>query len=118
MPHPAITGDYDALETALREGSRERYVLRLFVTGGTFISLRAISNIRRICEQYLKDNYELTIVDLRQQPEFCGKADLVAAPTLIKEAPAPAQRLVGDMSNTESVLAALGITIPRRESAS
>lgn len=118
MRDPAITGDFEALEAALRDRARHRYVLRLYVTGGTFISLRAISNVRRICEQYLHGNYDLTIVDLRQQPELCARSNLVAAPTLVKEAPAPVQRLLGDMSDTESVLVLLGLAVPRKESAS
>lgn len=112
MSDRAITGDYEALVAALRERSRERYVLRLFVTGGTFISLRAIANLRGICEKFLRDNYELNIVDLRQQPELCNCDNLVAAPTLIKEAPGPEQRIVGDMSDTKSVLACLGLSFP------
>jgi circadian clock protein KaiB len=85
------------------------YVFRLFVSGATPRSTAAIANVRRICEQYLSGRYELEVVDIYQQPEETRKAQIVAAPTLIKELPFPAQRFVGDMSNSERILVGLNL---------
>jgi circadian clock protein KaiB len=88
---------------------KEKYLLRLYVTGMTPRSVLAIENIRRICEERLKGRYELEVVDIYQQPERAKEAELVAAPTLIKRLPLPLRKLVGDMSNTERVLIGLNL---------
>lgn len=85
------------------------YVLRLFVTGQTSRSVRAVENIRRLCESRLKDRYELVVVDIYQQPELAQRHQLIAAPTLVKEQPLPTRRLVGDMSDNERVLSGLDL---------
>ncbi len=85
------------------------YVLRLYVTGTTARSTRAIANVRKICEEHLKGRYRLEVIDLYQQPELAKTEQIVAAPTLIKELPAPVRRVLGDMSKTERVLFVLGI---------
>ncbi|WP_201982981.1 circadian clock KaiB family protein [Hymenobacter rubidus] len=86
------------------------YVLHLFITGATPNSTRAVRNIKDICEQYLKGRYELTIVDIYQQPELAQQEDLIGVPTLIKLRPGLVRRLVGDLSDHERVLKALGLT--------
>jgi len=86
-----------------------RYVLRLFVTGSTPNSIRAIANLRRICAEHIADNCDLEVVDLYQQPELAEGNQIVAAPTLIKKMPPPARRFVGDMSDTARVLSGLDI---------
>lgn len=88
----------------------ERYVLRLFVTGASTNSLRAISNIREICEKYLVDNYSLEIIDVYQQKEVAEKEQIIALPLLIKNFPFPERRLIGDMSDTDRVLKGLGLS--------
>lgn len=97
------------LETASE--SLPAYVLRLFVTGHTPRSLRAVDNIRRICETHLKGNYGLEVIDLYQQPELAAKEHLLAAPTLIKSQPLPIRRMVGDMANEDRVLVGLGLAV-------
>jgi circadian clock protein KaiB len=87
----------------------ECYVLKLYVTGATAGSLRAISNIKTICEQYLKGRYRLEVVDVYQQPELLRQDQIVAVPTLIKKLPVPLRLLVGDLSRTEQVLQGLGL---------
>jgi circadian clock protein KaiB len=87
----------------------ERYVLTLYVTGATAGSLRAIANIKAICEQYLKDRYELEVVDVYRRPARLRTDQVVAVPTLIKKLPAPLRLLVGDLSRTEQVLQGLGL---------
>jgi circadian clock protein KaiB len=89
------------------------YVLRLYVTGSTTRSMRAVENVRLLCEQHLAGDYELEVVDLYQQPELAAREQLVAAPTLVKQLPLPLRRLVGDMSRHDRVLAGLDLTISR-----
>jgi len=79
------------------------YVLRLFITGATPNSLRAVSNIRQFCEEHLKGRYSLEIIDVYQQGEMAKKEQLVALPMLLKKHPLPEKRLVGDLSDTQKV---------------
>lgn len=84
------------------------YLLTLFVTGASPNSIRAIANIKRICEQYLDGTYSLEIVDVYQQPLLAQQQHLIALPMLLKSYPLPQMRLIGDMSNTQKVLKGLG----------
>lgn len=86
-----------------------KYVLKLYVTGMTPRSRAAISNIKKMCEEHLKDRYELEIIDIYQQPELAKSEQLIAAPTLIKKLPLPLRRLIGDMSEPERILVALAV---------
>lgn len=95
---------------AADEGSNNsEYILRLFVTGTSPNSVRAIGNLREICEQHLKGRYSLEIIDVYQQPEVAKKEQIIALPLLIKKSPGPESRLIGDMSETEKVLKGLGL---------
>ncbi len=85
------------------------YTLRLFVTGTSPASVRAINNIKTICEEYLKDRYDLEIIDIYQQPLLVEYEDIVAVPMLIKKHPLPKKRLIGDMSDKDKVLRGLGL---------
>ena len=86
-----------------------RYVLCLYVSGSTLNSARAVENIKRISEQHLKNRYTLEVIDVYQQPDLARGDQIVAVPTLIKRFPLPLRRLIGDLSNTESVLLALDL---------
>ncbi|HET9472645.1 MAG TPA: circadian clock KaiB family protein [Steroidobacteraceae bacterium] len=86
-----------------------RYVLRLFVTGMTPRSTRAIRAVRALCKQRLKDRFVLEIVDVYQQPQMTRGEQIVATPTLIKYQPAPLRRIVGDMSDTHRLCHGLGL---------
>ena len=88
------------------------FLLHLFITGATPNSTLAVHNIKAICEQYLKGRYELLIIDIYQQPELAYREDLIGVPTLIKLRPGLVRRLVGDLSDHEWVLKALGIVPP------
>jgi len=84
--------------------------LRLFVTGASPNSTRAIANLTEICETYLKGNYELEIIDVHQQPLIAQTEQIIALPLLIVKKPlSPDRRLIGDMSDTEKVLRGLGL---------
>jgi circadian clock protein KaiB len=87
----------------------DRYVLRLYVTGSTKRSARAIENMRRICDTLLKGRHQLEVVDLYEHPEAAAGEQVVAAPTLVKLLPAPPRRVIGDLSDRARVLASLGL---------
>jgi circadian clock protein KaiB len=97
------------LEPAGTGRATERYVLKLYVTGATARSLRAITNIKVICEQYLKGRYDLEVVDIYRRPALLRRDQIVAVPTLIKKLPVPLRLLVGDLSRTEQVLQGLDL---------
>jgi circadian clock protein KaiB len=102
--------DCDAnLDSFGREAPATHYVLRLYVTGMTARSVRAVENVRRICSKHLAGAYELQVVDLYQQPDLARQEQVVAAPTLVKKHPLPLRRLVGDMSNERRVLGGLDL---------
>ena len=84
-------------------------VLRLFVTGRTARADRAIAMLRRICENELKDQYELSIVDVLENPELAESEKVIATPTLVKRLPPPMRRIIGDLSDKEKVLLGLQI---------
>ena len=87
-------------------------MLRLYVTGMTPKSIRAISNLKKICEEHLGGRYDLQVIDIYQQPTLAKGEQIIAAPTLIKKLPLPLRRLIGDMSNTEKIL--LGLDMKKR----
>lgn len=103
----------EEFEKSLRVTGNEKYVLRLFVTGMTPKSIKAIENIRKICEESLKGRYELEVIDIYQQPEYAKKEEIIAAPTLIKKLPLPLRRFIGDMSNKEKILIGLDL-VPKK----
>ena len=85
------------------------YTLRLYVTGRTPRSLRAEFNLRRICEKYLGEDYELTLIDVQAKPDVAEAEGIFATPLTERVAPLPMSRVIGDLSDPASVLAALGI---------
>lgn len=95
------------LET--KEAGREKYILKLFVTGILPNSARAIINIKAICDKYLTGRYELEIIDIYQQPSLAISEEIVAIPLLIKKSPLPEVRMIGDLSNLENVLKGLDL---------
>jgi circadian clock protein KaiB len=101
----------EAFEEAIKGGAlkRAKYILRLYVTGSTSRSLKAVYNLKKICEEHLSDDYELEVIDIYKNPEAAREAQVVAAPTLVKRLPLPIRKFVGDLSNTQKVLIALDI---------
>jgi circadian clock protein KaiB len=85
------------------------YELRLYVSGATPNSTRAVHNIKEICERYLPGRYVLRIIDIYQQPQLAQEEQIIAAPTLVCQQPLPRRRLIGDLSNRATVLAVLGL---------
>lgn len=97
----------DDFEQAERLNNSSRFHFRLYTAGPTPQSTRALVNIRRICEEHLKDRYDLEVVDLLENPEVATQDQIIAAPTLVKLFPLPTRRFIGDLSQTERILAAL-----------
>lgn len=89
----------------------EYFLLRLFIAGSSPVSVRAIKNLREICEEFLKGRYELEIIDAHQQPWLVRDENVTAIPMLIKKKPEPCRRIIGDFSDREKVLMGLGIRI-------
>ena len=96
-------------EAYLQDLKAERYLLRLYVTGATPASTRAITNLKGLCEQHLKGRYELEVIDIFQQPVLAKGDQIVAAPTLVKLLPLPLRRFIGDLSDAEGVLLGLDV---------
>jgi circadian clock protein KaiB len=90
----------------------ERYVLRLYVTGSTMRSTRAIEATRQICDTHLEARHGLEVIDLYQHPEAAAREQILAAPTLVRLLPAPLRRVIGDLSDRKRVLASLGLSAP------
>src|SRR5512143_4135121 len=93
----------------LKAASDEKYVLRLYVTGMTPRSTKAIENIKKICEDHLKGRYDLEIIDIYLRPTLAEGEQIIAAPTLVKKLPLPLRRFIGDMSQTEKILLGLDL---------
>ncbi len=87
----------------------ESYVFRLYITGASPNSSRAITNLKAFLEKYLLTNYDLQIIDVYQQPQIAQTVDIIALPLLVKKFPLPERRMIGDMSNSEKILKSLNL---------
>lgn len=97
-------------EEAIAERSEPWFELTLIVSGASDLSARAIANAQELCDTYLEGRYHLSVVDLHEEPASVGASQVLAAPTLVKNQPLPVRKFVGDLSRTEKVLAALGLS--------
>ena len=104
-----LSPEAEAMAAAAAACAAAVCVLRLYVTGASPRSARAISNVRRICDTYLPGRHELEVVDIAQHPVEAKNAQILAAPTLIRTLPLPTRRFVGDMSQSERILLGLGL---------
>ncbi len=105
---PGLSGE---MKQAASRSRQAKYILRLYVSGSTSKSALAVENIKRVCEQHLKNRYDLEVIDIYQQAHLARDEQIVAVPTLIKRLPLPLRRLIGDMSNQEKVLFGLDLKI-------
>jgi circadian clock protein KaiB len=96
-------------ESRQRERRSEKYVLRLYIAGGTPRSTRAVANIREICEHNLNGRYDLEVIDIYQNPALAQGEQIIAAPTLVKQLPHPLRRFIGDLSDTERILVGMDL---------
>ncbi len=85
------------------------FVLKLYVTGNTARSQRAIANLKRICQQDLQNQYEMVVIDVLARPQLAEDEKILATPTLVKQLPPPLRRIIGDLSDTEKVLLGLDL---------
>lgn len=86
-----------------------KYLLKLYVTGQTPRSQRAIANLRRICDEDLGGEYEMLIIDVLERPQLAEDEKILATPTLVKELPVPIRRIIGDLSDSDRVLLGLDL---------
>ena len=109
------SGTEEEFAIALAKSEDEKYVLRLYITGMTPKSIKAIANVKKLCEEHLAGRYALEVVDIYQQPKLARGEQIIAAPTLIKKLPLPLRKLIGDMSNKEKVLLGLDLRPKKQE---
>jgi circadian clock protein KaiB len=97
------------LKGSIKKRKLKKYILHLYIAGLSPRSQKAIDNIKKICEKYLKGRYELVIQDIYQSPIIAVDNQILAIPTLVKELPLPLRKFVGDMSNLKKILVGLDI---------
>jgi len=102
-------GSTTNVDLAMSESGNDKYILRLYITGTTSRSVLALTNLKKICEEYLEGRYELEVIDLYRMPNLAKDEQIIAAPTLIKKLPLPFRRIIGDMSDVEKVLMGLDL---------
>jgi circadian clock protein KaiB len=86
-----------------------KYVIKLYITGQTSRSLRAIDNLRRICDTELNGEFDLVVIDVLERPQLAEDEKILATPTVVKELPPPIRRIIGDLSDSERVLLGLDL---------
>ena len=87
----------------------ESWNMRLYVAGQTPKSLRALANLKQICEEHLAGKYHIEIIDLLANPQLASADQILAIPTLIRKLPEPVRKIIGDLSNVERVLVGLDL---------
>lgn len=85
-------------------GPEDVWELRLYIAGQTPKSLAALSNLKRFCEEHLKNKYAIEVIDLLQHPELAQTDQIVAIPTVVRKLPEPLRKIIGDLSNEEKIL--------------
>ena len=100
----------EVFEEALKVATlkRAKYILRLYVSGSSARSLKAIHNLKKLCEEHLPD-YDLEVIDIYENPTAAREEQIIAAPTLVKRLPRPLRKFVGDLSNTRKILVGLDV---------
>ncbi len=102
-------GSAAEFERGLKKTEKEKYVLRLYITGMTAKSKLAVQNIKKICKENLKDRCDLEIIDIYRDPVLAKGDQIIATPTLIKKLPIPLRKFIGDMSEAEKILVGLDL---------
>jgi circadian clock protein KaiB len=87
----------------------QKYELRLYVAGKTQKSVAALSNLKKYCEEHMKGEYHIEVIDLLVHPQLAEGDQILAIPTLVKKVPEPVRKIIGDLSNQEKVLVGLDI---------
>lgn len=89
----------------------KQYILKLYVTGNSLHSQRAVANLHQLCKEMLTDNYELSVVDVLADADQAEQDRILATPTLIRVRPEPARRVIGDLSDKKRVMFALDLQL-------
>ncbi|MFB9842867.1 circadian clock KaiB family protein [Mucilaginibacter ginsenosidivorans] len=87
----------------------KKWELRLYVAGKTERSVTALTNLRKYCEEHLKGQYRIEVIDLLEKPQLAEGDQILAIPTLVRKVPEPIRKIIGDLSNEEKVLVGLNI---------
>jgi circadian clock protein KaiB len=112
MSQPHIPG---GINQAGSDGSwDESWDLRLYVTGQSPNSIRAIENLRRACEENVPGRYRIEVVDLLENPRLAADDQILAVPTVVRKLPVPIRKIVGDLSDTDRLLVGLQVRQPSR----
>jgi circadian clock protein KaiB len=109
MPKDDVQDSKENFEEALKEAEKGTYILKLYITGITPNSLKAIENIKIICRDHLAGRFELEVIDIYKRPDLAREGQIVAAPTLVKKLPPPLRRFIGNLSDIEKILAGLNL---------
>jgi circadian clock protein KaiB len=112
MTQPQITGSGSDPDT----GSGEFWELRLYVTGQSPNSIRAIENLRHTCEEHMPGHYRIEVVDLLENPKLAVNDQILAVPTVVRKLPVPIRKIVGDLSDTDRLLVGLQVRVPGKVS--
>lgn len=101
-------GKLQVMKDRRSETGVDRWDLRLYIAGETPRSRAAVSNLKKICDEYLT-NYNIEVVDLLKNPALARGDQIVALPTLVRKLPNPMRKIIGDLSNTDRVLVGLDL---------
>jgi circadian clock protein KaiB len=98
-------------QSKVRSGSKMKHklVLRLYIAGQTPKSLKALSNLKKLCAEHMSDSYQIEVIDLMKKPEMAQQDQVLAIPTLVRNLPVPIRKIIGDLSDTERVLLGLDV---------
>ena len=96
-------------ETDTAERESGLYHLRLYIAGQTPKSVKALANLKAMCEEHLAGKYQIEVVDLVETPQLARSDQILAIPTLVRRLPSPIRKIIGDLSNSERVLVGLDI---------
>jgi len=88
---------------------KDKWILRMYIAGQTPRAITAFNNLKSICEEQLKGNYKIEVIDILQNPQLGREHQILAIPTLVRKLPVPVRRIIGDLSNTERVLVGLDL---------
>ncbi len=91
------------------EPKPERWQLRLYVAGQTPRSIKALANLKKLCDAHLPGRYEIEVVDLLRNPKLAAGDQILAIPTLVRKLPPPVKKIIGDLSNEVRVLVGLDL---------
>lgn len=96
-------------DQAVEEVGGTLFELRLYVAGQTPKSVRAVENLRQVCDEHLAGRYRVEVIDLMQNPALARGDEIIAVPTLVRKLPEPIRKIIGDLSDTERVLVGLQV---------